>query len=96
MEELQELLIKLYDTLVDGYNTDCPNKAICDGLELLESHREKIFRNNYETLRATLEKSKQDLTILTEVKKGVITATRVLDDVVLWDDVLEAMRIIEE
>lgn len=92
MEELQELLIKLYDTLVDGYNTGCPNKAICDGLELLESHREKIFRNNYETLWDTLEKSKQDVTILTEDEQGRCYTTC---DVVLWDDIIEAMRIIE-
>lgn len=93
MEKLQDLLIKLYDTLVDGYNTDCPNKAIYEGLELLESHREKIFRNNYEILWDTLEKSKQDVTILTEDERGRCYTTC---DVVLWDDVLEAMRIIEE
>lgn len=92
MEELQNLLIKLYDTLVDGYNTDCPNKAIHEGLELLESHRDKIFRNNYETLWVTLENAKQDVTILTEDEWGKCCATC---DVVLWDDVLEAMRIIE-
>lgn len=93
MEELQELLIKLYDILTDGYNTDCPNKAIWDGLELLEKSKEKIFRNNYEILWDTLEKSKQDVVILSEDEQGRCYTTC---DVVLWDDVIEAMRIIEE
>lgn len=93
MEELQELLIKLHSILVEGYNTDCPNKAIWDGLELLENNKEKIFRNNYEILWDALEKSKQEVTILGEDERGRCCTTC---DVVLWDDVIEAMGIIED
>lgn len=93
MEKLQDLLIKLYDTLVDGYNNDLPYTAICEGLELLNNNKDKIFRNNYEILWATLEESKQDVTILTEDEQGRCCITC---DVVLWDDVLEAMKVIEE
>lgn len=92
MEELQELLIKLMDVLQEGYNTERPYTAICEGLELLENNKEKIFRNNYEILWDTLEKSKQEVTILGEDERGRCCTTC---DVVLWDDVIEAMRIIE-
>lgn len=93
MKELQELLIKLHSILVEGYNTERPYTAICEGLELLENNKEKIFRNNYEILWDTLEKSKQDVTILSEDEQGRCYTTC---DVVLWDDVIEAMGIIED
>lgn len=92
MEELQNLLIKLHSILVEGYNTERPYTAICEGLELLKSNKDKIYRNNYEVLWAKLEKSKQDITILTEDEQGKCYTTC---DVVLWDDIIEAMRIIE-
>lgn len=92
MEELQNLLIKLHSILQEGYNTERPYTAICEGLELLNGNKDKIFRNNYEILWAKLEESKQDVTILTEDERGKCYTTC---DVVLWDDIIEAMRIIE-
>lgn len=92
MSNYQDLLIKVYDILVAGYNDGTPYTAVYDSLKLLEENKLKELKDSYDLIWNNLENAKTEVAIMQDDEDGKYTY---VDDVVFWDDILDIMKVLE-